>query len=445
VNQAPSTAAVTVVPDGQVEDRSATVKRSLPMRFMAAAIGAGAVVALAIGLVVLGPPSRPLDLLPPLVATGALCLGLLVRHRVPGLAWASLVFASLVAAGIPIALSRGVDPGAVGLNAWLVVAGRSIAAAIVTMAIAALYATRPERPAGRQVTTIATLLVAWLTAGCLVIVLLVIAGTPADPALTWVDIATRPTALFVDVVLLLAAFGVAGDVRAAAARAAAHGRPTTPFAERVRATIRELVPGEADAGAAAIDAERIRLAGDLHAVVLPSLRRAIADVEGGGPVEALADRLRAVDLELERLMADRWPVVLETFGLVAALEDLAERTEAEGGVQVTLDVGPTAGRPRPDIERTAWRIAQVALDNAVRHAFAAEIAIFVSTSVERVSLEIRDDGQGIDASAAAEALRAGARGLADLSRRATAVGGSISIQPGNRAGTVVRFDWPAGP
>jgi signal transduction histidine kinase len=444
VNQAPSTAAVTVVPDGQVEDGSATARRSLPIRFMAAAIGAGAVVALAIGLVVLGPPSRPLDLLPPLVATGALCLGLLVRHRVPGLAWASLVFASLVAAGIPIALSRGVDPGAVGLNAWLVMAGRSIAAAIVTMAIAALYATRPERPAGRQVTTIATLLVAWLTAGCLVIVLLVIAGTPADPALTWVDIATRPTALFVDVVLLLAAFGVAGDVRAAATRAEANGGPTTPFAERVRATLRELVPGEADAGAAAIDAERIRLAGDLHAVVLPSLRRAIADVEGGGPVEALADRLRAVDLELERLMADRWPVVLETFGLVEALEDLAERTEAEGGVQVTLDVGPAAGRPRPDIERTAWRIAQVALDNAVRHAFAAEIAIFVSTSVERVSLEIRDDGQGIDASAAAEALRAGARGLADLSRRATAVGGSISIQPGDRAGTVVRFDWPAG-
>ena len=67
-------------------------------------------------------------------------------------------------------------------------------------------------------------------------------------------------------------------------------------------------------------------------------------------------------------MADRWPVVLETFGLVEALEDLAERTEAEAGVQVALEVGAAAGRPRPDIERTAWRIAQVALDNAVRHA-----------------------------------------------------------------------------
>ena len=125
---------------------------------------------------VLRPPGRPLDLVPPLVASGALCLGLLVRHGVPGLAWLSLVFASLAAAGIPIALSRGVDPGAVGLNAWLVMAGRSIAAAIVTMGIAALYATRPERPAARQVTSIATLLVAWLTP-LLVIVLLVSRGT----------------------------------------------------------------------------------------------------------------------------------------------------------------------------------------------------------------------------------------------------------------------------
>jgi signal transduction histidine kinase len=445
VNRAPSTAVATVVPDEHLGDASATARGRLSARFVAAAIGAGAVVALADALVLLGPPSRPLDLLPPLVATGALCLGLLVRHRVPGLAWASLVFASLVAAGIPIALSRGIDPGAVGLNAWLVMAGRSIAAAIVTMGIAALYATRPERPAGRGVRTVATLLVAWLTAGCLVIVLLVIAGTRADPALTWIDIATRPTALFVDVVLLLAAFGVAGDVRAAAARAEANVHPTATIAERIRATLRELVPGEADAGAAAIDAERVRLAGDLHAVVLPSLRRAIADVEGGGPVEALAARLREVDLELERLMADRWPVVLETFGLVEALEDLAERTEAEAGVLVTLDVGAATGRPRPEIERTAWRIAQVALDNAVRHAAAAEITVLVSTSVERVGLEIRDDGRGIEASAAADALRAGGRGLADLSRRATAVGGSISVTRGNPAGTIVRFDWPAGP
>jgi len=439
---------------------SMTDSRRLSTRFRASLVGAAAVLGLAIVLDVLAPPANPDDLLPILVSGAALCVGILARYRAPGLAWASLVLSSLAAAGVPIALSRVANPGVIGLDEWLVVAGRSSVAAIVTMAIAALYATRPERPAARRVTTLAMLLVAWLSAGFLVIVLLVIAGTRADPELTWVDVATRPTALFRLVVVLLAAFGVAGDIRAAAIRAEArladagydaagdHGRSKGPLADRIRATLRELVPGEADAGAAAVDAERIRLAGDLHAVVLPSLRRAIAEVEAGGPAETLAERLHAVDLELERIMADRWPLMLETFGLVEALEDLAERTEAEAGVQVGLEIlGPEAdergGRPRPDIERTAWRIAQVALDNAVRHAAAKEITLKVSASAERIGLEIADDGRGFTSTTATEAVRTGSRGLADLARRAASVGGSLVVEPRQPSGTSVRFDWPA--
>ena len=350
-------------PAGSGRPAPTVARRRLSGRFRVAFIGAVAVVGLGIGLVLVAPPAHPDDLVPVLIAVGALCLAILARHRAAGLAWASLVVASLAASSIPISLSRGADPGVLGLDEWLVVAGRSSAAAIVTMAIAALYATRPERPAARQVRTLAMLLVAWLSAGLLVIVILVIVGARYDPALTWVDIATGPTALFRLVVLLLAAFGVAGDIRAAASRADARldgagdvgggNLRRLPLADRLRATLRELVPGEADAGAAAIDAERIRLAGDLHAVVLPSLRRAIAEVEAGGPAETLAQRLRAVDLELERIMADRWPLVLETFGLVEALEDLAERTEAEAGVQVGLEIvgqeiDAGGGRPRPD-------------------------------------------------------------------------------------------------
>src|SRR5205085_9476349 len=90
---------------------------------------------------------------------------------------------------------------------------------------------------------------------------------------------------------------------------------------------------------ASLAAERTRHAGDLHAVVLPTLRRAIADAEAGGDPDVLARQLRTVDLELERVMADRWPVVLEAFGLVAALEDLAEQVEAGGGPAVEPDVG----------------------------------------------------------------------------------------------------------
>lgn len=416
-----------------------------------AAVGSAVVVGLAWLIIVLDPPRTLSELVPLLVASGALCGGLLARQRVPGLAWPSLVVAALIASGVPIAISRAADPAAMGQEAWLVVAGRSVAAAIITMGVAALYATRPDRRVTRRVTMLAALLVAWVSTACLFVLILVMARTAHDPAITWVDFATAPTALFVNVVLLLAAFGAAGDVRAALARADASlalsspaGRAgRAPVAERIRVTVRELIPGVADADAAAIEAERTRLAGDLHAVVLPSLRRAIADVEAGGAVETLADRLRAVDLELERLMADRWPVILEAFGLVEAIEDLAERTEHDAGIEIGLDVESATGRPPLEVERTGWRIVQLALDNAVRHAGAAAVTVSIAVSGEHLRLAIADDGAGIDADALAAAVRTGARGLADLRRRAASVGAALDVAAGRDGGTVVTFDWPS--
>jgi signal transduction histidine kinase len=296
--------------------------------------------------------------------------------------------------------------------------------------------------------TLAAFLVAWLVVACVVVVILVIAGARADPAFTVVDVATTPTALFLHFVLLLGALGVAADLRAAMTRAddrsdragVATATGEQAIGDRARAILRELIPGQADADAATIEAERIRLAGDLHAVVLPSLRRAIAEAEAGLPIENLAQRLKTVDLELERLMADRWPVVLDAFGLIAALEDLAERTEAEAAVQVVLEIDGSASRPLPEVERTAWRVAQLALDNAVRHAAASQITIGVAVAPSHVVLSIGDDGRGFDP---ADPIRAGARGLADLERRAAKVGASVAIKPGPTSGTVVRFEWPA--
>lgn len=424
----------------------------LPLPFMIAAGASTVVVALGAVVLELNPPSQVDRLLPELVAGATLCVGLLARRWAPALAWVALIVASLVAASIPIGVSRAADPVATGLGTWLVIAARSSAAAILTVLVAALYATRSDRRSTTMVTTLATFLVAWLVVACLLVVVLVIAGARYDPAFTWVDLATWPTSVFIQFVLVLTAFGVAADLRAAAIRAdgqlaadapAGKGGGRGPIlADRLRATLRELIPGQAAAEAAAVESERVRLAGDLHAVVLPALRRAIAEVEAGAPIEALAGRLRTVDVELERLMADRWPVVLDAFGLVEALEDLAERTEADGTIEVGLEVQGAAGRPRPEIERAAWRVAQLAIDNAVRHAAATKITIVIAVAPDRVRLSIADDGRGIDA---AEPVRTGARGFTDIARRARAVGASVAIEPANPggSGTLVRFEWPA--
>ena len=425
---------------GSATTRAAGSVRRLT-RFGAAAIGAALVVGLAMVLVATRSGAAE-DVPPALAGIGGLCLALLARRAAPGLAWVALILASLVASAVPIGLSRQADPDLIGVGAWLVVAARSGAAAIVTAAIAALYATRPERRIWAQVSTLAMVLVGWLAAACLLALALALVGARSDPAFNLVDVALTPIALYVHLVLLLIVLGAAGDLRAANQRADVRrvSDLDLPLGERVRAILRELIPGQAAADAAAIEAERVRLAGDLHAVVLPSLRRAIADAEAGLPIEDLAERLRSVDLELERLMADRWPVVLEAFGLVAALEDLAERTEAASGAEVSLQIDAATGRPRPEIERTAWRIAQLALDNAVRHAAASRITIVVGVAPDRVRLSVADDGRGFDP---VDQTRPGARGLADLGRRAAAVGGVVTIESGHPTGTVVRFDWPA--
>jgi signal transduction histidine kinase len=436
---------IEALPGATAADQARQIRR--PSRFAAAVVGAAFVVGLGATLVFLDRPWIPDELVPVLIGGAGLCLALVARRTVPGLAWAALILGSIVAAGVPVALSRLADPTTIGLGPWVVAAIRGSAAVTVTVAIAALYATRPERRLSTRVTPLAVILVGWLAFACLLVVVLVIGGAREDPAFTPVDVATAPTSLFLHFALILTALGVASDLVAAAKRARIRSIQAAgtgiddgpPIGRRVRAIIRELIPGQADADAAAIEAERVRLAGDLHAVVLPSLRRAIAEAEAGLPIENLAERLRSVDLELERLMADRWPVVLEAFGLVAALEDLAERTEAASAVQVVLEIESSTGRPRPEIERTAWRIAQVALDNAVRHGAASRITIVVGVAPDRVRLSIADDGRGFDP---VDPVRPGARGLSDLGRRATAVGGRIAIDAGRPTGTVVRFDWP---
>ena len=418
---------------------------SAPARRLAfAAVLAGLVTAAGVGLQLARPPADPNAWLTPLLAVAILLVGLLARRRAAGLAWASFVFASLLSSAIPVIQARAIDGRPHTFEEWLPPALAVIATSVATAVIAGLYATRPERRLGDWVVPIVVLLAGWLVAACALVVVLVWAGARADPGFTLSDVAQLPITLHLHLVLLLTSLGIAGDVRPALARAdirlAAGGRrPGWP--ERLRATAEELVPGLAARHDRDVEAERLRLAGDLHAVVLPSLRRAILEAETGAGPELLADRLRSVDLDLQRMVADLWPVVLDTFGLVEAIEDLAERIETES-LAVEIDVLDTGGRPPSTVERVAYRVVQLACDNAIRHAGAATIRVEVAVTSSSVGLAVVDDGEGLDEQRLAEALRAGSHGLADLRRRAESVGGSVRVEPGPDGGTAIRFEWP---
>ena len=148
----------------------------------------------------------------------------------------------------------------------------------------------------------------------------------------------------------LSAIGLARDLRPGVrpdpGAAARRGRRTRPGAAffALRVFLDEVVPGREAGRAEAAESERGRLAADLHAEVLPSLRRALAEAEGGGTVERLAADLRSAVDEVEAMLLARRSIVLEEMGLLAGLEWLAERTEDRSDVRVEILVegGPAA-------------------------------------------------------------------------------------------------------
>lgn len=127
------------------------------------------------------------------------------------------------------------------------------------------------------------------------------------------------------------------------------------------------------------------------------------------------------------------PVPLEEEGLETALRDLARSTSRHTGIRCTAEV---SGRPANEDKAVSihlYRIAQEALNNAVKHAAASTIAIRFSTRGEDFELTIQDDGRGI-----ASPPRGGGMGLHIMDYRARAIGARLDIAPGKDGGTRVR-------
>jgi signal transduction histidine kinase len=88
------------------------------------------------------------------------------------------------------------------------------------------------------------------------------------------------------------------------------------------------------------------------------------------------------------------------------------------------------------------RIAQEALQNALRHADARRVSVRLESNAHGLVLEVDDDGIGFEP--AAPALRARRLGLTSMEERAARIGGRLSIRSTVGSGTTVRLEVPDG-
>ncbi len=193
------------------------------------------------------------------------------------------------------------------------------------------------------------------------------------------------------------------------------------------------------------DEERRRVRLDLHDGLGPELAGIslgltavsldVDDSRVRAELTQLRDDLGNAVSEVRRIVDGLRPATLAERGLVGALESRAERLAA-AGFTVELDLRLDGVSLEPETEVAAFRVADEALSNAVRHSGADTLTVRGHVVGREVIVEIADDGNG-QVRQAAEGL-----GLQSMHARARSVGAVLTLQSDPAAGTRVRFVVP---
>jgi signal transduction histidine kinase len=188
------------------------------------------------------------------------------------------------------------------------------------------------------------------------------------------------------------------------------------------------------------EAERARLAAELHDVALQELTLLVRRLDASGDATA-ADMARSVSERLRELCGELHLPILDELGAGPALEWLVGQVAAATGEEVRLERADPA-RPPAGVELAVFRVAQEAISNAVKHG-GPPIVIRYVTGPSTATLLVDDAGTGIDVGRGPIAPQPGHYGLASMQQRAEQIGALLSIRAGPGGGTRVSLEWKA--
>jgi signal transduction histidine kinase len=194
--------------------------------------------------------------------------------------------------------------------------------------------------------------------------------------------------------------------------------------------------------------ERRRLARELHdetgqaltsiLLGLKSLEERTEDASARASIEELRGLVVSTLQDVRRLAVELRPSALDDFGLVAALERLADSFAEQTGISVDFQAALADERLPDESETALYRIVQESLTNVVKHARARRVSILLTRRDGSVKAVVEDDGQGFDPAAAGD----GGFGLVGMRERLALLGGRLEIESAPEAGTTVAAEVP---
>jgi signal transduction histidine kinase len=192
--------------------------------------------------------------------------------------------------------------------------------------------------------------------------------------------------------------------------------------------------------------EKTRIGNDLHdglcqklvgaALVTNMLeeqlkKKSIAEVSDVRQIAALLDDAIT---EARTIAGGLHPVTLDAEGLAFALRELAINVSRVSGISCQLDSPLPVLVADHAVATHLYRIAQEAVNNAIKHGHATKISIELTSAAENlVTLKIADNGIGL----AAPPNRSGGMGTAIMRYRADMIGGTLEVKSGPGRGTTI--------
>lgn len=201
---------------------------------------------------------------------------------------------------------------------------------------------------------------------------------------------------------------------------------------------------------------RRKLARDLHdgptqsvAAIVMRLNFIKMVLEKGDMAKALDEVIKVEEIaektthEIRTMLFAMRPVMLETQGLLPALNQYAERLNKNESFRVAVVNRGYDGQLSNEAEGVIFAIVEEAVGNAKKHAQASEIRITLVARESSLVVEVRDNGVGFDVDSTRSTYdQRTSLGLINMDERAEIVGGHCSVQSAPGKGTAVQIEIP---
>lgn len=153
-------------------------------------------------------------------------------------------------------------------------------------------------------------------------------------------------------------------------------------------------------------------------------------------IQAMIKQVRAFSFDLR-------PSLLDDVGLVAAINNLANKMSASLDYPILFSADDNFPETSPELTTTLFRVIQESLTNAVRHAKASQIKVTLSFDANKVTSVISDNGIGFDIGKIKnKIINGGHLGLLGAEERVRSQNGRLDIKSQPEGGVVITIEFP---